>query len=237
MENRSLYENLDTSFVNLSALVGFLRRRGEPVTVRLEMNDYRAEIRIGADNRMVAGERCARTGFSASGTEALQRILIRAREPGGAIHVYQTKEQTKPHAGAEDKDGKSAAGEDWPALLAVLGELTEAVELAFADGGIDFAAGFARARRASAIDYPFLPALVYADGRFADGGPVPPRKAKIFAAGVLQALGLLLEKLRHDAEAAVYRCAAQRMLAVAHRRRPICDRFFITPALMKMLGV
>lgn len=93
MKNRPIHENLDTSFVNLSALVKYLRRRQFVGNVRVELSGYDADIDLTAENQINVREQDRITGRIGEGEEALQRILIRAREPGGIIHVYQKVEE------------------------------------------------------------------------------------------------------------------------------------------------
>jgi hypothetical protein len=90
MKNRPVHENLDTSFVNLSALVKYLRRRRFTGQVRIELSGYEADIYLTAENGLKVREYDHIAGRIAEGEEALQRILIRAREPGGIVNVYQT---------------------------------------------------------------------------------------------------------------------------------------------------
>ncbi len=90
MKNRPIHENLDTSFVNLSALVRYLRRRQFVGNVRVELSGYEADINLTAENQLKVREHDRIAGRIAEGEEALQRLFIRAREPGGIINVYQT---------------------------------------------------------------------------------------------------------------------------------------------------
>lgn len=94
MKNRLFYENLDTSFVNLSALVRYLRARGFAGSVRVELGEYEGEIILTAENEVRARERDYVSGRVAEGEEAFQRLLIRAREPGGKIDVFQAFSET-----------------------------------------------------------------------------------------------------------------------------------------------
>jgi hypothetical protein len=94
MKNRLVYENLDTSFVNLAALVRFLRARKFVGDVSVELGEYTGEIVFTAENEMRARERDRVSGRVAEGEDALQRLLIRAREPGGSIHVHQAASET-----------------------------------------------------------------------------------------------------------------------------------------------
>jgi hypothetical protein len=91
MKNHPIHENLDTSFVNLAALMRYLRGRGFIGSVRLVHGGYEAEITLlGEENQLKVREHDRIAGRIAEGEEALQRLLIRAREPGGTINVYQS---------------------------------------------------------------------------------------------------------------------------------------------------
>lgn len=89
MNNRPLYENLDTAFVNLSALVKYLRHREFNGRIRVHLNNYEAEIVLYEQNKIGVREHDKISGRIAEGEEAFQRLLIRAREAGGTIDVYQ----------------------------------------------------------------------------------------------------------------------------------------------------
>lgn len=90
MKNHPIYKNLDTSFVNVSALVRYLRRRQFVGSVRVELSGYEAEIHLGEGNVLRVREFDRIAGRIGEGEEALQRILIRTREPGGIVNVFQT---------------------------------------------------------------------------------------------------------------------------------------------------
>src|SRR5687768_6708792 len=89
MKSYPIHENLDTSFVNLSALIKYLRRKQFAGSIRLELGDYAAEIRFDETADLTVRENDRATGRVSEGEEALQRILIRARQPGGIINVYR----------------------------------------------------------------------------------------------------------------------------------------------------
>lgn len=95
LEMKTIYENLDTSFVNLSALVRYLQRQEFAGSIRFELTAYEGEIVFTKGSQPKAREHDRISGRSAEGEEALQRLLIRAREPGGIIHVYQTSAETE----------------------------------------------------------------------------------------------------------------------------------------------
>jgi hypothetical protein len=94
MENLPVYQNLDTSFVKLAALIRYLRERRFVGSIRVEMNGYEADIVIDEENQLKVQEYDRLAGRIAEGEEAFQRLLIRAREPGGTINVYHPSDET-----------------------------------------------------------------------------------------------------------------------------------------------
>jgi hypothetical protein len=103
MKTRPIHENLDTSFVNLSALLRYLQRRQFAGRVRVEMNGYEGDIILLEGNKMQVREHDRITGRTGEGEEALPRLLIRAREPGGTINVYQMIGETAKNPSPADK--------------------------------------------------------------------------------------------------------------------------------------
>ncbi|NNE66433.1 MAG: hypothetical protein HKN33_07685 [Pyrinomonadaceae bacterium] len=89
MNTRLVHQNLDTSFVDVSALIKYLRRRQFLGTVKLELNGYKAEINLKKSNQLKVMEHDEISGRISEGAEAFQRILIRSKEPGGSVNVYQ----------------------------------------------------------------------------------------------------------------------------------------------------
>ena len=117
MKNRPIHENLDTSFVNLSALVRYLRRRQFAGNIRVEMSGYEADIVLTAAGEMRVREHDRIAGRISEGDEALQRLLIRVREPGGIINVHQAVENST-----------AASDEPKPVLEKIADEISFAVE-------------------------------------------------------------------------------------------------------------
>lgn len=300
MKTLPFYENLDTSFVNLAALLRYLRERQFIGQVRVRLNGYQAEITLDARNRMTVEEHDQIAGRIAEGDEVLQRLLIRAREPGGSINVYQfvegdeTSEQKvsvgaakpieKPRIekeflsfasasnGKKEKISDAAladdflnlvprnhsplpfeftnrvenrarqtqiSAEDWQTLLQIVGELLGAADEVLTNANLNFTTIFAKARAEISGDYPFLnPAsglFFYSNGKAELNEKV---SAKLFAASINEALRRVLNELAEDSHfSEVHRDATQKILAILHHRKPLCDRFFITPQLEKILGV
>ena len=96
MKTRPIYQNLDTSFVNLSALIRHLRRLEFTGNIRVELSGYEADVTLSASSQLRVREYDRVFGRISEGEESLQRLLIRAREPGGIISVYQESEESAP---------------------------------------------------------------------------------------------------------------------------------------------
>ncbi|HLA94263.1 MAG TPA: hypothetical protein VK612_00985, partial [Pyrinomonadaceae bacterium] len=90
MKGFPIHQNLSTSFVNLSALVSHLRGLQFTGSVRVELSSYEAEIIFTSLNRVQAREYDRLAGRIAQGEHAFKRILVRAREPFGRIHVLRS---------------------------------------------------------------------------------------------------------------------------------------------------
>ncbi|MBC7899378.1 MAG: hypothetical protein H7070_04940 [Saprospiraceae bacterium] len=95
MKKYPIHENLNTSFVNLKALVAFLRDLQFVGSVHVELSSYEADITFTQANLMLAREHDHIAGRISHGEHALQRILIRAAEPCGRIHVYNAPSETR----------------------------------------------------------------------------------------------------------------------------------------------
>lgn len=96
---RPIHENLDTAYINLSALIVYLRRRQFIGKVRVELNSYEADIVFEPNNKVKIREHDILSGRRAEGKEALNRLLVRAREAGGTVNVYQsTIQEVEPIA-------------------------------------------------------------------------------------------------------------------------------------------
>lgn len=94
MNKYPIHKNLSTSFVNLSALVRHLRSLQFVGRIQLELSSYEAEIELMEGNVIKAREQDHIAGRLSFGEDALQRIMIRAKEPGGLIHVYKEEDPT-----------------------------------------------------------------------------------------------------------------------------------------------
>ena len=121
MTSRILYENLDTSFVNLWALLRYLMQQGLVGRVHVELADYTADVFMTGSSTPMVHEIDHATGRDTLEEAALHRLVVRAREPGGKITVYEgeddaSKEATQPSVSPTPvSEVSSTAAEPWAA--------------------------------------------------------------------------------------------------------------------------
>ncbi|NOT48835.1 MAG: hypothetical protein HOP17_13930, partial [Acidobacteria bacterium] len=90
MKKSPIHKNLNTSFVNLSGLVRHLRGLQFVGSIQIELSSYEAEIEFAEDSSIKAREQDHIAGRLSFGEDALRRIMIRSKEPGGVINVYKS---------------------------------------------------------------------------------------------------------------------------------------------------
>jgi hypothetical protein len=174
IQARPLHENLDTAYVNLAALLRYLRGRGFVGHVHVEMEEYEADVFLYGASAPRVREINHAAGREAEGEAALQRLLIRANDPGGKINIYERTDEEATAAPAsrdkalvrEDASAALSAREDeresgteesgWTELLRLSGDLIAAIERATLSFGADFATLFHAARLELADDFSFL---------------------------------------------------------------------------------
>lgn len=86
---RVLYENLDTSFVNLWALLRHLSQRAFVGRVHVEMDDYSADVFLTGSNTPLVREVDRTAGTDVLEEAAMHRLVLRARESPGKISVFE----------------------------------------------------------------------------------------------------------------------------------------------------
>jgi len=173
-KSNPLYENLDTSYVNLAELLRYLQRQSFAGRVRVELDEYEADVRLLPGLKPHVREKDRSTGRVAEGEDALQRLLVRATDPGGSISVYAESEESesalteragteafpRPDFSAEMGSSGQAAQmheeEEWQDSLRVSGDLIAAVERACLSVGADFSSIFREISFELSDDYPFL---------------------------------------------------------------------------------
>lgn len=108
METRPIHENLSTSFVNLAALASYLRSLNFVGRVQVELSSYEGEIIFDGQAPLEAREQDHSSGRVSFGDDALRRILVRATEPHGLIHVYRSEPARPEPCSAECSDSNIA---------------------------------------------------------------------------------------------------------------------------------
>ncbi len=240
---RVVYENLDTAFVNLAALLRFLQQRDFTGRVHVELDEYDGDIYLAARLGLETRERDHASGRADEGEAALQRLLVRAREEGGLISVY---EHPAADSFAELRPSTVAATTaqddvDRRTVLQLSGDVIAAVERALAVTSTEsFAAHFRAVRDELADDYPFLTALgacveyVEGEARLRRGTDV-----REFVEGVCLALSRVVERVAAlDAAGRGVRREVARELAALQERRPkALARFRFAPQLERIAGL
>lgn len=88
MEKLPIHQNLSTSFVDLGALVSHLRGLQFVGSIRIELSSCDADIIFTGRDRLHALLNDHVSGSVTEGERALRRILFKAKEPNGRIHVF-----------------------------------------------------------------------------------------------------------------------------------------------------
>jgi hypothetical protein len=249
-KSRPVYEHLDTAFVNLGALMRYLQQRAFVGWIHVVLDEYEAEVLLDANLPPRVREIDYTTGRKGEGTEATARLLVRAREPGGLVSVY---EGTGDEAGALDAGfgeqpetaAASAATEqltpeesEWRALLGASGEVIAAIERAALSVQADFAGLFRAARLEVADDFSFLDPSTrrfeYAHG----GVRLHARTGqKAYVAGLSECLRRVVDKLAKGERAKGWRERVALELAVlARRRQTQLARFKLTQQFDRIAG-
>jgi hypothetical protein len=172
----ALHENLDTAYVNLAALLRYLRQREFTGRVHVQLVEYEADVFLNTQGAPRVREVDHATGREAEGEDALQRLLVRATEAGGLVSVYAGEEEQTGDAltplslpnlnidfDEEPEAELSPEQQEWRELLRVSGELIAAIERAALSAGADFETLLRGARLELSDDYSFLDPLA---GRF-----------------------------------------------------------------------
>jgi hypothetical protein len=240
---RVVYENLDTAFVSLPALLRYLQQRGFRGRVHVELDEYDGDIYLAARNQLAAHERDHATGRAEEGEAALQRLLVRARDEGGLVSVYEHPNAESFDELRPDAQASATAQDDLDrrTVLQLSGDLIAAVERAIAASSPEsFAAHFRAVRAELSDDYPFLAALSacveYVDGEARLSRPTDINQ---FVEGVCLALGRVVARVAAlDAEGRGVRREVARELAALEARRPkALARFRFAPQLERIAGL
>ena len=252
---RALHQNLDTAYVNLAALLRHLQQRDFTGRVHVELDEYDADVFLAARERPRVRERDHVTGRVAEGDAALQRVIVRASEPGGLVSVFEGETgearaddwggtfsaAAPPAAGGGVETAHAGEEIDRRVVLQLGGEVISAVERAVEASGAEFAPHFQAARAEVSERFPFLASLS-ACVEYAGGEPRLARGVSVaqFAEGTCEALRLVVERVAASgAEAArgVRREAARELAALEESRPRALARFNFSAQLERIAGL
>ena len=93
MKDHYFFENLDTSFINLDALVRYLRRQSFVGAIQVEFAGYMAKIVMADNGKLHVREYNQITEELTTGEKAYYRILERSKEPGGSVNVAEPRRE------------------------------------------------------------------------------------------------------------------------------------------------
>lgn len=253
---RPIHEHLDTAYVNLAALLRYLRARDFVGRVHVEMEEYEADVFLYGGGTVPGVREINRaSGREAEGEAAFERLMVRAQEPGGRIKVYENTneeraEESESSAGfaasststvaTARADDPSVEPEEitWPDLLRLSGDLIAGVERAALSFGADFTALFRAARIELADDFSFLdPAtqsFEYAHGTVRMN--VQPN-VNTYISSISECLRRVVERVATPARGrSVRERVALELAVVARRREPMIRQLKLAPYLDRIAG-
>ena len=247
MKKKPIHQNLNTSFVNVTALVRYLRDLQFVGSIRIELSSYEADIIFSSSTKITGREYDHIAGRISHGEQALQRILIRAKEPHGRIHVYRAghgyaggdepvfidkaiitnaREMAASRGGTVSRDGgfefvMSGRDGENSLLLGALSDLLRIVDESLAVGKLSFPAAFRIACDRVAHAFPFMQktngGLAYKDGEIVLNAEVGSEE---ITAAVLAALRPIFKRLRQHAKySELLRISSDRLIEVSTSRR------------------
>lgn len=256
MKKQPIHQNLNTSFVNLGALVRYLRGLQFVGSIRVELSSYEADIVFTESKAVRAREYDHIAGRISHGEHALQRILIRSKEPHGRIHVYKAVDG---YAGRDDgsvfvdksivtnaremaasqggtvvyQPGQEIVlnGQDTERalVLAALSDVLRLVDESLATGKLSFTAAFRVACHDIAAEFPFLQgrnALEYRNGEIFLGTDADTKQV---ASAIFAALKPIFHRLRAETKyQALFQIVSERLLEFSSER----SREFVRMGLM-----
>jgi hypothetical protein len=111
-KSRVVYENLDTTFVNLWALLRNLSQRGFIGRVHVELKDYTADVFMTGSSTPLVHEIDRAAGTDSLEETALHRLVLRVRETPGTITVFEgPDEAVAVQNNAEPKNEAGSSGQ------------------------------------------------------------------------------------------------------------------------------
>jgi hypothetical protein len=113
-KSRVVYENLDTTFVNLWALLRNLSQRGFVGRVRVELKDYTADVFMTGSSTPLVHEIDRATGTDTLEEAALHRLVLRVRETPGTITVFEGVDEAVAVSANADSKNKASDSDRVP---------------------------------------------------------------------------------------------------------------------------
>jgi hypothetical protein len=115
---RVLYQDLDTSFVNLWGLLRYLSQQTFVGRVHVELNDYAADVFLDGREMPLVHEVDHAAGTDVLEEAALHRLVLRVRESAGKISVYQgADEAVTPDRSADAPGVEKTASAATPEVM------------------------------------------------------------------------------------------------------------------------
>ena len=235
MEKTKQFDSLNTSYVNLAALIRFLREQDFRGSLHAVLDQYEADVCLFGQEAPVVFEIDPSTRQAAQIDGAMERLLVHAREPGGTITVFEGQptsplksavEVTRSSANPAEDDEVTATQPpapevDWDGLVHASGELIAAVERAVQSIEADFAVNLRSARIDLGDDYPFLDptagGLEYANGVVTlNGRP----GASAYVTGLSECLRRVVNRLAIHKQGVRFRERVAVEIAATSRLRP-----------------
>ena len=106
-KSRVVHENLDTTFVNLWALLRNLSQRGFIGRVRVELKDYTADVFMTGSSTPLVHEIDRAAGTDTLEEAALHRLVLRVRETPGTISVFEGPDEAVAVQSTADPETKT----------------------------------------------------------------------------------------------------------------------------------
>jgi hypothetical protein len=250
-KSRVVYENLDTTFVNLWALLRNLSQRGFIGRVRVELRDYTADVFMTGSSTPLVHEIDHAAGTDTLEEGALHRLVLRAREAPGTISVFEGADEavavqsTASGTGVPPSPVTAPVFEpirmdevEWGAIVKAGGELIGGVERALTSVDADFDSLFRAVRIELADDYTFLDPM--SDGFEYENSAVTLRgelPANSYVAGLSEALHRVVDRVATGARARrVRERVAVELFSVARKRNEILARSGFMAQLDRIAG-
>jgi hypothetical protein len=265
MKKEPIHKNLNTSFVSLSALVRYLGNLQFVGSIRVEFASYEADIVFTRSRTIQAREYNHVDGRISHGKLALERILLRGREPHGRIHVY--KYVTEGYAGMTEnvfversiaanarKLAEAAGGtannkkcefmsagrnSENAEMLNAISDVLRTVDESLAGAKLSFSAAFRLACESIAKDYKFLRrkrnALVYREGSVFVSAQAD---AQTIASAVFAALRPIFRRLKSEAKyEALFHRLSNALRATAEQNQNCYQRLGLTRYIEDLIGM